>query len=357
MKAEVAIVGAGLAGLALADSLHRAGVAFRLFEARPRPGGRIAALETPLGRVDLGPSWFWPGQPRMAHLVADLGLEAFMQHATGDACFEDELGQVHRGQGFASMAGAFRLAGGMARLAEGLTARLPAERLHLACPVVEIARDGAVLLADGRSCQAPVIVLALPPRIAAGLRFDPHLPPEVMRSLEAIPTWMAGHAKVVAVYARPFWRDAGLSGDAVSRRGPLAEIHDASGPGGVPAALFGFVGVPAPARAGRARDIEAAALDQFGRIFGAEAMTPMILVIRDWAFEPETAIGRDHDPPVGHPAYGLLPGLDDIWEGRLHFASTEIATEMGGLMEGALAAAARVSGRILGARTQRREPA
>ena len=28
----------------------------------------------------------------------------------------------------------------------------------------------------------------------------------------------------------PFWREDGLSGDAVSQRGPLAEIHDASDP-------------------------------------------------------------------------------------------------------------------------------
>ncbi len=38
---------------------------------------------------------------------------------------------------------------------------------------------------------------------------------------------MAGHAKVVALYERPFWREQGLSGDAISHCGTLAEIHDA----------------------------------------------------------------------------------------------------------------------------------
>ncbi|MEM1154111.1 MAG: hypothetical protein AAGI44_08210 [Pseudomonadota bacterium] len=52
--------------------------------------------------------------------------------------------------------------------------------------------------------------------------------------LGGVPTWMAGQAKVVAVYESPFWRDSGFSGDAMSRKGPLIEIHDASPASGEP---------------------------------------------------------------------------------------------------------------------------
>lgn len=343
MKTDVAIIGGGLTGLALADRLHRSGVDVRLFEARPRLGGRIAVLDTPAGRVDLGPSWFWPGQPRVARLIGDLGLGVFPQHAAGDPCFEDAEGRVHRGVGFASMDGAFRVAGGMAGLTGGLAARLPAGQLAVGCPVRGVARDGGVLLEDGRGCEARHIVVALPPRVAARLLFAPALPADVIRALEAIPTWMAGHAKFAALYQRPFWREAGLSGDAISRLGPLAEIHDASGPDGRPAALFGFLGLPAALRAGQAARIEADALGQLGRIFGAEALTPLATGFRDWAFEPETATDLDHVPPNGHPAYGLPPVLRGLWDNRLHFASTETAPDMGGLIEGALAAAERVA--------------
>ena len=227
MKTGVAVVGGGLAGLALAGRLHRSGVDFRLFEARAHLGGRIAALDGPGGRVDLGPSWFWPGQPRIAQLIEDIGLHVFPQHALGEPSFEDARGVVHRGMGFASMDGSFRVAGGMIGLIDGMAARLPADRLNLACRVHGIEREGRVLLSDGRVCEARHVVVALPPRVAARLRFEPALPLAVIRCLEAIPTWMAGHAKFVAVYNRPFWRDAGLSGDAISRRGPLVEIHDA----------------------------------------------------------------------------------------------------------------------------------
>lgn len=348
IETEVAIIGGGLAGLALADHLHHAGRSFALFEARDRFGGRIAAITTDRGRVDIGPSWFWPGQPRIARLIDDLGLRAFGQYAQGDICFQDAQGAVHRGLGYASMEGALRIAGGCPGLIEGLVARLPAQRLHLGTGAVALGAAGEVVLADGRRCVARDIVLAVPPRVAAGLRFDPVLPGAAQAALAAIPTWMAGHAKFVAIYDHAFWRAAGLSGDVASRRGPLAEIHDASGAEGVPAALFGFLGLSAAQRAGHARQVQAAALAQLAQIFGPEALHPVATHLQDWATEPMTATVKDQAPPSGHPAYGLPAALTGLWGGRLHVAATETAPEMGGLMEGALASAERVARSILG---------
>lgn len=168
LDTDVAIVGGGLAGLALASLLQQAGVRFELFEARPRFGGRIAAMDVSGFRTDLGPSWFWPGQPRMARLVTDLGLRAFPQHAVGDILFEDAHGAVHRGAGFGSMEGSFRVDGGMLGLIEGLVAGLPADRLHVSS-MVEKVGDGLVRLSNGSACSAEHIVLAVPPRLAAGL--------------------------------------------------------------------------------------------------------------------------------------------------------------------------------------------
>lgn len=346
LETGVAIVGGGIAGLSLALQLHAAGMPFQLFEARPRLGGRIAALTVGTGRVDLGPSWFWPGQPRMAALVQSLDLRVFDQHAKGAICLEEADGTVHRGLGYASMEGSYRVDGGMIGLVEGFRARLPADRLHLSCPAVRV-EVGAVTLADGRRCGARHVVLALPPRLAAGLGFAPDLPKAALDTLAAIPTWMAAHAKFVAVYDRPFWREAGLSGDAMSRRGPLVEVHDASGADGAPAALFGFVGVSAPARAGRAAQITEAALTQLARIFGEAATQPLACDLRDWADDPLTATAADQAPLTSHPHYGLPAALDGMWSGRLHFASTETAPEMGGYLEGALASAERVARRVL----------
>ena len=93
MRTTVAIVGGGLAGLHAARLLRAEGVAFRILEARDRPGGRILSADA-AGRVsadgfDLGPSWFWPDlHPAMAAMVAELGLKAFPQHDEGDVLIE-----------------------------------------------------------------------------------------------------------------------------------------------------------------------------------------------------------------------------------------------------------------------------
>ncbi len=344
MQTEIAIIGGGLAGLSLATQLARAGRDFQLFEARHRFGGRVQALQMGGVGFDLGPSWFWPGQHRMVRLVHDLGLERFDQYANGAVSFETETGEVLRNVGVSSMAGAWRLSSGMSGLIEGLVARLPSQRLHLGQEACEISKDGAIRFQDGSQCQAQQIILALPPRLLTRISFTPELAPAELQALEGIPTWMGGHAKFVALYATPFWRTAGLSGDAMSRTGPLAEIHDATGPGRAsdletPAALFGFLGLPAQQRHGRQDAIGQAALVQLSRIFGPQAATPIKTVFQDWAFEPQTAAPLDHLPLDHHPAYGLPKALRNLWEGRLSLCVSEVAPEMGGYLEGALAAA------------------
>ena len=73
---------------------------------------------------------------------------------------------------------------------------------------------------------------------------EPALSP---KSWQETATWMAPPAKFFAVYDRPFWRKAGLSGTAQSFVGPLGEIHDATTASGK-AALFGFPSIGADAR-------------------------------------------------------------------------------------------------------------
>lgn len=340
METSIAIVGGGLSGLALARHLHDAGCDFQLFEARDRLGGRIKTHRHSGAGFDLGPSWFWPGQRRMEALVHDLGLQLFDQYAKGAVSFEDETGHVVRNSVHASMPGSLRLEGGMAKLVSALAAGLPTERLHTGCPVQSLSRDGTITTSDGRSCKADTIVVALPPRVAAGLVFEPELDHRQMRALQDIPTWMAGHAKFVAIYDRPFWRDAGLSGDAMSRHGPLAEIHDASSLAtSGPAALFGFLGLPVSHRQDKDTAIIQASLAQLARIFGPEATAPVETVYLDWAFEARTASRLDHAPLSHHPAYGMPEVLRSLWDGKLHICSTEVAPEMGGYLEGALAIA------------------
>ncbi len=349
-QTDVLIVGAGLAGLALADRLARGGRSFQLWEARSRTGGRILTQVGTGAAFDMGPAWYWPGQPRIAALVDRFGLRPFAQHATGALTFEDAAGDVQRGRGFASMDGSFRVAGGLSALTDALTGVLPEGAVTLGRALSGLTRDagrGRIVAQaqDGARLEAVHVVLALPPRLVAGLTFAPALSDGETRAMAQIPTWMAGQAKAVAVYGTPFWRDAGLSGDAMSRRGPLAEIHDASPASGLKGALFGFVGVPPAAR--RDEDaLRAAILAQLERLFGPEAAHPQALHIKDWAQDPFTATQADQQPLFAHPRYGLPPVLDGLWDGRLILAGTEVAQGFGGFLEGALEAAEAAQRRL-----------
>lgn len=337
----ILIVGGGLSGLALAEALETQGRDYLLVEARPRFGGRIKTERVAGNGFDMGPAWFWPGQPRIAALIARLGLQKFDQFSDGILSFEDARGHVQRGQGMSSMEGSWRLVGGLDQLIDALAKRLPDHRKRLNAPVVSLAKseDGiSVTLKGGEILQATQVVLALPPRVAAQFTFAPSLPGDTLRTMQGVATWMAGQAKAVAVYDTPFWRKDGLSGDAMSRAGPMVEIHDASPAEGGPFALFGFIGVPPQARA-HEKQLRAQLEAQLIRLFGPKAAAPRQLYIKDWAFDGYTSTQADHAPLYAHPSYGLPPVMTHLWDDMLHFAGTEVASSFGGYLEGALEAA------------------
>jgi monoamine oxidase len=357
MQTEVFIAGAGIAGLSLAVSLQKRGIDYRLVEARERTGGRILSVTSgvagnALGPTDLGPSWIWPGQGHIAALLDELGIGVFEQYSDGRLVYEDELGEVRRDLDYSSMAGSLRIDGGIARVTDALAARLPADAIRLSHRVralreerggyrLEVVHPGGKLEVTARK-----VVLAIPPRLIASLiEFEPALPEAILQEMSSIPTWMAGHAKLVAFYDKPFWRERGLSGDGISRRGPLMEIHDACAGNPGYAALFGFVGLAAGSALREPSRLIDDAVRQLGKMYGSEAANPLDVVYRDWALEKYTATEADQIISQ-HPPYGLPPGMATLAQKGLLFASTEMAPQFGGFIEGALEAAHAVLARL-----------
>ena len=340
MKTNIAIIGGGLAGLSLARHLHNAGLDFQLFEARDRLGGRIKTHQLEDAGYDLGPAWFWSGQSRMKALVSNLGLKYFDQYATGVQLYETENGGVIRDQGFASMRGSWRVDGGMGKIIQGIVDGLPKDCIHTQFKAETIDDNTSITFTNGSTCQAQQIVFALPPRLIPDLTITPPLDEGQSDSMRSVSTWMASHAKILALYEKPFWRAAGLSGDASSRHGPMVEIHDASPKNpNSSAGLFGFLGVPAPYRQNKEQAILAGVKAQLIRLFGEEAANPIEIVYKDWAFDPHTANALDHAPMRRHPDYGLPNALKTLPDRNFHLCVTEVAPEVGGYLEGALAAA------------------
>jgi len=443
---DVAVIGAGLAGLVTARDVAAAGLDVLVLEARNRVGGRL--LNAPLPGADgeiveAGGQWVGPGQDRIASLITELGLATFPTYDTGDKLAElrgsrtryggrvprlnpaviADIGQsqvrldraarrvpldapwtapgaarldgqtfatwlnrraatasgrafsrliteavwaaepedvsalwalfyIHSGGGVDSLinttggAQQDRIVGGSQRIALELAAALGG-RVVTGAPVTEIAWDesGVVARAGGTRARARRAVLAVPPPLAARLRFQPGLPAERDQLTQRMP--MGWTIKVNVVYDEPFWRADGLAGQANSDVRPLGTVFDNTPPAGRPGVLVGFFeGAHAQVAAGlgakERRDLAVADLVAY---FGPRAGNPAAYLELDWAAEEYsrgcygafatpgtlTRYGRSLRPPIG----------------PLHWAGTETAMRWAGYMDGAAESGQRAAREVI----------
>ena len=361
----VVIVGGGLSGLYAAFLLEQKGIAYRLLEARDTLGGRIA-VGKPTGALtsgnsadidkkesnaafDLGPSWFWPDyQRQLSNLIETLGLSRFAQFEAGDMMVERAANTpAVRMQGYKSSPLSMRLVGGMAALTDALYARLDStcvmtnqtvQQLNKTADDIEVQSEDSA--GHVTTYRAQHVLLALPPRLVEGrIAFQPVLPQALSKAWRETDTWMAPHAKYVAVYDSPFWRDSGLSGAARSAIGPLTEIHDASlveGDG----ALFGFFGVPAHVRQSVSDDVlKEHCRAQLVRLFGAQAGTPKAEYLKDWAQDPLTALPADATGTGQHAVAPASTPDTGVWQEAITGCGSEWSAQFSGYVAGAIDAA------------------
>jgi monoamine oxidase len=241
-----------------------------------------------------------------------------------------------------------RFIGGSQLISERVADRL-GKRVVLRDPVRTIVQtvDGVNVLGDNLSVQARHAIVALPPALAARVAFVPVLPKGKAALLKG---FVGGSmAKVEASYARPFWRDAGLSGQGVADVGPANTIFDNSPPDGSLGVLLGFVGgssyrrwatLPADQR-------RAQVLASFAAFVGDQASSPTDYFERDWAQERWS-----RGCPVAHLPAGVLT-KHGRWlrraVGRVHFAGSETSDYWIGYMDGAVRAGQRAAREVIAA--------
>jgi monoamine oxidase len=229
-----------------------------------------------------------------------------------------------------------RVVDGSIRVSEEMAAGL-GDRVRLGDPVRAIAQDDSgvrVTTRSGAVHEGTHVVVTLPPTLAGRLEYDPPLPSWRDQLTQRLP---AGSViKAHAVYDEPFWRDAGLNGQAASDTGPVKVTFDNSPPSGTPGVLMGFVEAGDGRRLARRTPAERreAVLGCFARYFGPRARHPREYVERDWMAEEFSrgCYGAHFTPGVWtHYGAALREPV-----GRIHWAGAECSPVWNGYMEGAV---------------------
>jgi monoamine oxidase len=241
-----------------------------------------------------------------------------------------------------------RFVGGSQAISEKVADRL-GSRVVLKAPVRVVAQngDGVRVVADATTVEARHVILAVPPALASRLAYSPALPKGKAALLKALVP--GSLTKAEAVYDRPFWRDAGLSGQGVADIGPANTIFDSSPPDGSVGVLFGFVGGSAHAPWAKlpADQRRAQVLANLAAFVGDQARAPKDYLEQDWTKERWTRGG-----PVAHVAPGVLTKYGPWLRrsvGKVHFAGTETADYWLGYMDGAVRSGERAAREVLAA--------
>lgn len=351
---DVVVIGAGLSGLTAAATLHAAGASVQVVEADTLIGGRIRALRDPLRKrvlADLGPTWVWPKyQPVVARWLERLGKATFEQFNDGDAIIVGYGPAPHR-QPLPGQDGMVRIVDGPTALIDALAKRIGDVKVQLSTPVTEILEDGpkrmAVHLGSGEVITAHKVIVSVPLRVAFKTILMPWAPQALLDTMRQTPTWMSTHAKAVALYDKPFWRESGLSGRIASRIGPLVEAHDHTAHDNEAGAIFGFVGWSPEQRRNDAEGLRRAISDQLSDCFGKAAGPPLELVIQDWAMNPRIVTELDISQPADHPDVTPPIMREPQLDGRVRFAVSEASDLSPGLIEGAFASGERAATDLL----------
>jgi monoamine oxidase len=341
---SVIIIGAGLSGLYAAWKL-REKYDVTLLEVRTRIGGRI--LSPSIGQdknsnIDLGPAWCWPQlQPRLNNLIQILNIKTFSQFTQGDMLYETSANTIQRHAGQSSHSQSYRIVGGCVSLTNKLASELDESSIHTNTQVLRIDQQDLNIIArrDDKEItySADKIIIALPLRmLEQEIEFQPPVENEITQLWRDTPTWMAGHCKIIFIYATAFWREDGFSGEVFSQHGPMSEIYDGSPETEEYYALTAFIGLNAQQRKQiDSEELIDACKAQLARLFGQASQNIKDIQIMDWSNDPFTASEIDTKTIAHHPQYSATASRS-LGNGNIILAGTETAIDHGGYLEGAL---------------------
>jgi monoamine oxidase len=268
-----------------------------------------------------------PGAVSMLHAVR------YVKAAGGIGCMLDVEGGAQQN----------RFPDGAQQVAVRMAEQL-GERVRTGAPVRRVERDTGGILhvhTDHGRTTARAVVVAVAPAHRETIAFDPQLPAGYM---DLASSWPQGRlSKAYVAYDKPFWRDGGCSGEALSDEGPVFITFDVSPSDDGPGVLLGFTDAASfdelPAEERRDR-----ALAGFAALFGDAAAEPIDYVDHLWGAEafapggPTAAV-----PPGAWTTCGqwLCTPVDGI-----HWAGTETADKWTGFLDGAVRSGRRAAAEV-----------
>jgi monoamine oxidase len=240
-----------------------------------------------------------------------------------------------------------RLRGG-SQLISTRMAHALGRRVHLSTPVRRIVQSsrGVTVHSDRVTVHAQRVIVAVPPALAQHIDYSPMLPTARDQLLQRMP--MGALMKVEAVYEKPFWRGAGLTGQFLTVGGPVGYSFDNSPPDGSVGVLAGFVGGAQNLKWGHRNRAERrhAVLAQYQRLFQDKRFgKPIAYFDENWAHEPWSRGG-----PTAIMGPGTLLRFGHALRtpvGRIHWAGTETSDYWQGYMDGAVRSGERAADEIL----------
>jgi monoamine oxidase len=287
-----------------------------------------------------------------ARMLLTLGVEAVFAAEPGDVSLLHVLFYCHSGGSFQQLidttggAQQDRFTGGSALLAERLAGQL-GDVVRLDAPVwrIEVRGDAVTATTPVGQFEARRIIVTAPPLLAGRIEYSPALPYWRDQLTQRAP--MGSVIKCQVIYAEPFWRRDGLSGQATGDGAGARVVFDNSPPDGAPGILLAFLEGDEARRLGRepAAVRRQAVVDSLVRYFGPRAAKPEDYLERDWQQEKWSG-----------GCYGTLFG-PNVWTrygsalrepvGPLHWAGTETASVWAGYMDGAIRSGERAAAEVL----------
>lgn len=385
---DVIVVGGGLSGLAVGQGLHKmssaassrsGGIEWKLLEARPVLGGRLANnnmnTTTPVDdkgvndgiidknnnnnkligndKIDMGGAWIWPfHQPYVKSLVRSLNLPTFPQ--------PDEPSST-------------RIEGGAVKMIESLASTITNNETNIigneesskiqtntpisSCTLEKVNGIDLVRLDTKTTNQkffARRVVFAVPPKILSKhVTFNPPLSSKKQVALESSHTWMAGVTKVALVYPNRFWSTdySNMGLPRHQNNGPAFQVYDSGTKDGSVSSLTFFALVTKENQKGLDDDTELAkqVATQMANVWlyhrqheaAKYAHTYINHYVQRWPMEQY--ISEEYYPNTIHPhPHPVLALSQPEWDGLLEFAGSETDLRSPGVMEGAVGAATRV---------------